>query len=99
LTNVARHAGVKQVQVRLWSDEETVGVQIHDQGAGFDERSVLAANASSGLTGMRERCVLIGGKFALDTSPGAGTRITAEFPLLSFPEASNHEVHHDPAGR
>jgi signal transduction histidine kinase len=98
LTNVARHAGVREAQVRLWSDEEILGVQIHDQGTGFDEASV-ASGTSSGLTGMRERCLLIGGKFAMDTAPGSGTRITAEFPLLSFPEASNHEVHHDLAGR
>src|SRR4029453_6308888 len=36
LTNVARHAGVRQVVVRTWADSSTLGVQIEDHGSGFD---------------------------------------------------------------
>lgn len=82
LTNVARHARVHEVTVRLWQDSQnqTLGVQVHDTGVGFDVPKVLGARASSGLAGIRERAALLGGQFTLDSSPGAGTRLTVELP-------------------
>ncbi len=81
LTNVARHAGVSEVTVRLWADQDTLGVQIEDQGTGFDPEAALAASATTGLAGMRERAVLLGGQLTVESAPGAGTHVTAELPL------------------
>jgi signal transduction histidine kinase len=81
LTNVVRHAKTKEVTVRLWSDEEVLGAQIEDYGVGFNPEAVLQKGNTSGLNGMRERAVLLGGHFTIETSPGAGTRLTAEFPI------------------
>lgn len=83
LTNVARHAGVKEATVRLWHDEpnRTLGVQVQDTGAGFDVPRAFAARTSIGLAGMRERATLLGGQFTLDSAPGHGTRLTVELPL------------------
>jgi signal transduction histidine kinase len=81
LTNAARHGGVKEVTVQVWAEQETLFLQIADSGVGFDPRSVLAHIASSGLTGMRERAVLLGGRLAVESAPGAGTRVLAELPL------------------
>jgi PAS domain S-box-containing protein len=83
LTNVARHAGVSEVWVRSWADQETLGVQIQDQGTGFDPEAALAAGATTGLAGMRERAVLLGGQLTVESAPGAGTCVTAELPLAS----------------
>jgi signal transduction histidine kinase len=81
LTNVARHAGVSEVVVRLWADQETLGVQIEDGGTGFDPEAALAAGATTGLAGMRERAVLLGGQLTVESAPLAGTCVTAELPL------------------
>jgi len=81
LTNVARHAGVSEVMVRLWADQDMLGLQIEDQGTGFDPEAALAAGATTGLAGMRERAVLLGGQLRVESAPGAGTRVTAELPL------------------
>jgi PAS domain S-box-containing protein len=81
LTNVARHAKVNEVTVRLWSDEEVLGAQIEDHGVGFNPEVVLKRGNTSGLNGMRERAVLLGGHFTIETSSGTGTRLTAEFPI------------------
>lgn len=81
LTNVARHAGVSEATVRVWSDERRLHVLIEDQGVGFDPEAVLAAGASSGLAGMRERANLLGGRLTVESTPGAGTLLTAELPL------------------
>jgi PAS domain S-box-containing protein len=81
LTNVARHAGVSSVTVRLWTDQEALHVQVEDKGTGFDPKAVLGGGASSGLTGMRERALLLGGHLVIDSIPGSGTQLTAQLPL------------------
>lgn len=87
LTNAARHSGVKEVAVRLWTDEQQLGLQIEDHGAGFDPGQALAARSSSGLAGMRERAELLGGELTVESSHGAGTRLTVALPL------NGHAVH------
>jgi PAS domain S-box-containing protein len=79
LTNVARHARVPSAIVRLWADPNRLGVQIEDSGIGFDPQATPAA--SSGLPGMRERASALGGQLTIDSAPGSGTRILAEWPL------------------
>lgn len=80
LTNVARHAGRRSTTVRAWADATTLGVQVEDGGAGFEPRAAISASRG-GLSGMRERALLLGGRFDIESSPGRGTRITAELPL------------------
>jgi len=87
LTNVARHAGVPLVTVRVWRDGDSLSVQIADAGKGFDVAAAVAAGKSSGLSGMRERAAALGGKMDIDSSKD-GTRLTAELPLPSTPVAS-----------
>jgi signal transduction histidine kinase len=53
---------------------------VEDQGRGFLPDSVSSAT-SSGLVGMRERAVLLDGELTVESSPGGGTRLTAELPL------------------
>jgi len=81
LTNVARHAEVNEAQVRLWSEQDVLNVQVVDQGVGFDPGDPLIADVSSGIVGMHERAVLTGGELTVESAPGAGTRLTAELPL------------------
>ncbi len=86
LTNVARHANVDNVTVRLWADEETMEVQIEDLGSGFDPNAVLSGGTSGGLSGMYERVALLGGRLTIESRPGAGTRVTADIPLSGSSE-------------
>lgn len=81
LTNVARHAGAPDATVHLWADQDSLGVQVQDRGVGFHPDVVLAAGFSSGLLGMRERTLLLGGCLTIESTPRGGTRLTAEFPL------------------
>jgi signal transduction histidine kinase len=93
LTNVARYAQVENVAVRLWANEEILGVQVQDQGVGFDPEAIDLARPTSGLSGMRERANLCGGQVEIESEPGGGTCLTAEFPLRS------EDDYLDPAGR
>ena len=56
-------------------------MQIEDRGVGFDLAAALAAHATSGLAGMHERASLLGGRLTVESTPGTGTHVTAEFPL------------------
>jgi PAS domain S-box-containing protein len=84
LTNVARHAGVDEVTVRLWADRDTLGLQVQDAGTGFDVEAALNKPISSGLSGMHERVSLLDGHLTIDSTPGGGATITAEFPLADI---------------
>ena len=81
LTNVARHAGVAAVAVRVWATEDTLCAQIEDRGRGFDLAAALADPRSGGLAGMRERVGLLGGTVTIESRPGEGTHVMAELPL------------------
>ena len=80
LTNVARHAGVRDASVRVEvGDAGRLRLTVEDRGAGFNPASVLKEN-SIGLTGMHERADLLGGRVWIDSGPGRGTRVEAELP-------------------
>jgi len=89
LTNVARYAGVSTVTVQLYVNEETLSLFVVDAGVGFNVEAALAASASMGLAGMRERAVLLGGTLRIDSEPGEGTTIQADF---SIPQAIKEET-------
>lgn len=80
LTNVARHAGVDEVAVRVRVDEDTVCLEIKDEGVGFSPKEVRDENRS-GLLGIAERARLAGGRLEIVSSPGEGTRVDAVLPL------------------
>lgn len=84
LTNVVRHAHVQQANVRLWSNPQILGAQIEDQGVGFDVESARRSVRSSGLSGMYERARACGGRLEIESQPGGGTLISAEFPLVEM---------------
>lgn len=81
LTNVARHSGARQVNLTATTDGRQLTVEVSDRGRGFDVAAVLARRESIGLTGLRERVELAGGRCEIFAQPGAGTRLTAEIPL------------------
>jgi PAS domain S-box-containing protein len=80
LTNVARHARVRQAKVDVRANPDSLIVRIEDEGRGFDVEAALAAR-SSGLEGMRERSRLAGGRLVIESEPGQGTRLSVELPL------------------
>jgi PAS domain S-box-containing protein len=87
LTNVARHAKVSEVEVRIVVSRNKVRIQIDDHGRGFVPEIVYGSGIASGIVGMRERATLVGGQLSVDSVPGVGTRLTAQLPLRSPPEA------------
>ena len=82
LTNIMRHAGVKEVWVRLVRQDGKVTLRIEDRGRGFDS-AAAGVTRSTGLSAMRERAALLGGHCRIESSPGKGTVITISLPLAN----------------
>lgn len=84
LTNARKHARAGRVEVSLRRNDGWVRLEVRDTGRGFDPASVAQASGAGervGLTSMRERVALLGGRFAVRSRPGEGTSVVAEVPL------------------
>lgn len=78
--NAARHAEASRIVIDLKTSPDRVRLTVEDDGRGF-EIGDAASTSRFGLVGMRERAHLLGGSFHLESSPGAGTRVTVEVGL------------------
>ncbi|MGW6411521.1 sensor histidine kinase [Streptomyces vinaceus] len=81
LTNVVRHAGAEGCRVEIAYGPEELALEITDDGRGLPEGGT--PGAGFGLTGMRERATLLGGRFEAGPRPGpaGGFRVAAALPV------------------
>ena len=75
LTNVAKHSDARHAAVAARLDNGSLQIDIRDDGAGG------ARLDGSGLLGLRDRVVTLGGDLEVDSPPGGGTRIAVTLPL------------------
>ena len=80
LTNIARHAHASRVVVSIKQLDQSIIVEVKDNGSGIRENDISGEN-SLGLTGMRERAVLLGGTLMIKGKPAKGTAIKLSIPL------------------
>jgi signal transduction histidine kinase len=78
LSNAVKHAQAQEVSLRVTQLPDRVQVAVEDDGAGFDPDEV---RAGFGLTGMRERALLVGGRLWITSLDGGPTRVAAVLPL------------------
>jgi signal transduction histidine kinase len=90
LTNATKHGHAKRAVVEIVEDDTTVHVTVRDDGAGFDPAQ---RTDGFGLLGMRERVQLLDGTLEIESTPGAGTTVSATFPAQRRPEGPEAEVH------
>jgi two-component system, NarL family, sensor histidine kinase UhpB len=72
LSNVAQHAGARHVDVELSFVGRTV-LRVRDDGYGFKTNG--NGRTRLGVSGMRERALLVGGRLAVFSAPGEGTTV------------------------
>jgi len=88
LTNIARHAGAKNVWVVLAIDKGKLHLEVEDDGKGFAAED-LAKERSLGLKGMRERMAYLGGSLEIARAPRGGTRLRAQLPVRTAVREEN----------
>jgi PAS domain S-box-containing protein len=79
LTNITRHADAREVRIALEVDHDRLLLSVRDDGRGFDLPQARS-KGHYGLFGMNERALRLGGELRIDSTPGAGTRLTLSVP-------------------
>jgi signal transduction histidine kinase len=77
LTNAARHAQARQVEVRLRYGVNALQLRISDDGIGLP---ALPINKGQGLRNIRERARLLDGMLDIDTAPNRGMTLILTVP-------------------
>jgi signal transduction histidine kinase len=80
LTNAARHSKADHIQVTFNREQETIILEVKDNGVGFDAESSRKSN-SLGLFGICERALAVGGEALFSSKPGCGTVVQVRIPL------------------
>lgn len=85
INNARKHAGAEVINVNLYTREDTLFLEIVDNGAGFEVDKALAAARSReghlGLVNLLERAAVVEGTLHINSTPGKGTRIAVLIPL------------------
>ena len=71
--NIAKHSGASSVNISVSSADGWVRLAVEDNGVGFRVEEALARKDSFGLSGMRERVALLGGRFEIRSYPKNGS--------------------------
>ena len=83
LVNVRKHSRANNVLVRLTADNGTCHLVIEDDGCGFEFEGRLTARElherRTGPAIIKERARIAGAQLAVDSTPGAGTRLELAF--------------------
>jgi two-component system sensor histidine kinase UhpB len=78
MSSAAQHSGADRVDVQLVREGDRVELTVGDDGSGF---TFDQAARGLGISGMRERALLVGGDMTVESRPDAGTRVRLTVPL------------------
>ena len=80
LHNAVKHSGVRHFKVEFREVDNTITLDVHDSGLGFDTE-VAMRGRGIGLTSMQERLKLVNGELSIESEIEQGTTIRARVPL------------------
>jgi len=81
VNNVRKHARTERLAVSLRRRAGRLSLEVRDWGTGFRRRTNGLRRSGMGLVTMEERAAALAGGFALRSTPGRGTRVTAWLPV------------------
>ena len=80
LNNVVKHAAARQVRIQLQYDQDSVWLEMVDDGLGFDTETA-DQSGGFGLQGIKERVQRLGGSLEIESAPRKGTRLSVRVPI------------------
>lgn len=84
LTNAWKHSRSEEIFISLRQRGDRVRIGIRDAGIGFDPKA--AYDNRFGLSGIRERTRVLGGKCRVRSKPGKGTAVVVELTVVAREE-------------
>ena len=82
--NAIRYSRAKEIEMHIvYLDTDSIRVQLHDDGCGFDLEQASLKSGHWGLTTMRERAQQIGAELKICSTPGHGTELEIVAPIKS----------------
>jgi len=91
VANAFQHSGCSEIHLSLTARDNALHLTVEDDGCGFTTYESLfkdPGRGSLGLVIMRERSINSGGTFHVESSPGEGTTVVADFPLNDDPRST-----------
>jgi signal transduction histidine kinase len=103
LNNISRHSQAKSVNISVSTADKVLRLRVQDDGIGFDVEQCVGKNKCSGLVGMRERVILLGGSCDIRSTLSSGnmgtgrknpgTEVDIQLPIPgNIPSASPWDV-------
>ena len=88
LFNVVKHAAAKHATVEIRLANGTLGIDVTDDGRGFEAQTVLGPDSSEhfGLNSLHESLSLFGGSLGIESQPGGGARVRMHVPQARLNE-------------
>ena len=84
LTNISRHAEASRICISLQREtNERLLLKIEDDGKGFEVQTI-SNKKTLGLLGMKERTLMMGGEFRIESGPGEGTTVFVTVPITTI---------------
>lgn len=80
ITNAVRHAGARNLWIRVEREDGQVAISAHDDGIGGEVDEIMPGN---GLRGMRERLAQFGGVLDISARQGEGFSLRASLPVVT----------------
>ncbi|MBD0333051.1 MAG: sensor histidine kinase [Chitinophagaceae bacterium] len=81
VNNVIKHSKATALTIRIKFTEDAVILSVEDNGTGFISTHNRDGANGSGLSNMRNRALIIGGSFDIETSSAGGTKISINVPI------------------
>lgn len=86
VTNICKHARASSISFCLFVKEYRLHLSIADNGLGMTASSLIGIQTAQdgyqqGLTGLRERVMLLGGRVSIESTPDSGTCLSVDVPL------------------
>jgi ligand-binding sensor domain-containing protein/two-component sensor histidine kinase len=85
INNLAKYSGASRAEVKIQIENNTLVIEVIDNGRGFDAAQVTVGGANglggNGLRNMKRRAAKLGGDFVIESQIAAGTKVTLSVPV------------------
>jgi signal transduction histidine kinase len=81
VANCVQHAAATRLHINLTANHTMLTLQLIDNGIGFSTSMQPEALRGRGITGIRHRATMLGGKFRIEGEKNRGTALTFVIPL------------------